>query len=243
VSGGTASGSGTGALGASAPGRSASPRPTSQANDGVPAVGRSGAAAALDWRTASGGRTVALTFDDGPDPVWTPRVLDVLARYHAHAVFCEIGPQASANPALVRRILAAGDRLCDHTVHHDEAMHRLPAPRMTYEITGAQRMIQTAGGPGTRVGWFRAPGGDFTPTIRRIAAGHGMRPLAWTVDTRDWSRPGVAAILAHVRAELRPGGIVLMHDGGGNREETVAALRQLLPWLQQQGFRLDFPAA
>jgi peptidoglycan/xylan/chitin deacetylase (PgdA/CDA1 family) len=228
---------GTGA----APTPSAAASATNGANDGIPASGRASVDQSIEHSTASGGRTVALTFDDGPNPVWTPRILAVLAQYHAHATFCEIGPQAKANPQMVKEIIAAGDRLCDHSVSHNEAMDRFPKQRQVYEIVGAKQMIEQAGGAGTEVDWFRAPGGDFSPQIRAISASNGLRPLGWTVDTKDWARPGVAAILANVRRELRPGGIILMHDGGGDRTETCAALRQLLPWLIQNGYAFDFP--
>ncbi|MFB7663631.1 polysaccharide deacetylase family protein [Kitasatospora sp. NPDC056138] len=194
------------------------------------------------YHTAERGRTVALTFDDGPGPA-TAQVLDLLAQYHAKATFCQIGPQAAADPAIVKRIVADGHRLCDHTVNHPQPMHTLPHDRQVFEIDGAKDMITKAGGPGTKVGWFRAPGGDFSADNRAIAVQSGLRPLGWTVDTRDWCRPGAAAILATAQQELHPGGIILMHDGGGDRSQTVAALSQLLPWLVQQGYTFDFPAS
>ncbi|WP_441246694.1 polysaccharide deacetylase family protein [Kitasatospora sp. McL0602] len=192
--------------------------------------------------TASGGRSVALTFDDGPGPA-TGQVLDLLAQYGAHATFCQIGPQATANPAIVHRILAEGHRLCDHTVHHPQPLHTLPHQQQVYEIDAAKDMIVQAGGAGTKVAWFRAPGGDFTAENRLIAAQDNLRPLGWTVDPRDWARPGVPAIVTAVQQQLKPGGIVLMHDGGGDRSQSVAALKQLLPWLIAQGYTFDFPAA
>ncbi|WP_329493933.1 polysaccharide deacetylase family protein [Kitasatospora herbaricolor] len=191
--------------------------------------------------TARGGRTLVLTFDDGPGPA-TADVLDVLAQYGVKATFCQIGPQATANPAMVKRILAAGHRLCDHTVHHLQPFAALTHDQQAQEIGPAKDMIARAGGPGTPVPWFRAPGGGFTPANEQVAATFGMRSLTWTVDSLDWTKPGAAAIVAKVQSELRPGGVVLMHDGGGDRTETVAALRQLLPWLTAQGYGFDFPA-
>ncbi|MEV6973608.1 polysaccharide deacetylase family protein [Kitasatospora sp. NPDC093806] len=192
--------------------------------------------------TASGGRTVALTFDDGPGPA-TGQVLDLLAQYGVKATFCLIGKQAAANPATVKRILAAGHRLCDHSVDHPQPFAALPHDRAVHEIADAEQQIVQAGGPGTEVAWFRAPGGGFTPDNQRIAADHGLRPLGWSVDPRDWSRPGTPAIVSAVQTQLKPGGVVLLHDGGGDRGQTVAALRQLLPWLVAQGYRFDFPAS
>lgn len=196
--------------------------------------------AAITYRAAAPGRTVALTFDDGPG-TGTAQVLDLLAQYHVKATFCEIGNEATAHPDLVKRVLAEGHRLCDHTVDHPQPMRTLPYERQAYEITAAKQMITAAGGPGTLISWFRAPGGDFAAANREIAVKDGLRPLGWTVDPRDWSRPGVASIVATVKQELRPGGIVLMHDGGGDRSQTVAALRELLPWMIAQGYTFSFP--
>ncbi|MFD4654481.1 polysaccharide deacetylase family protein [Kitasatospora sp. NPDC058444] len=192
--------------------------------------------------TASGGRTVALTFDDGPGPA-TGQILDLLAQYHAKATFCQIGQNAAANPAMVKRVLAAGHRLCDHSVHHPQPFAKLPHDRAVDEITTARNMIVQAGGPGTEVGWFRAPGGGFNADNEHITAGLGMSSLGWSVDPRDWARPGTPAIVAAVQKQLKPGGVVLMHDGGGDRGQTVAALKQLLPWLVAEGYTFDFPAA
>ncbi|MEU1288154.1 polysaccharide deacetylase family protein [Kitasatospora sp. NPDC005856] len=192
--------------------------------------------------TASGGRTVALTFDDGPGPA-TGQILDLLAQYHAKATFCQIGQNAAANPTMVKRVLAAGHRLCDHSVHHPQPFAKLPHDRAVDEITTARNMIVQAGGPGTEVGWFRAPGGGFNADNEHITAGLGMSSLGWSVDPRDWARPGTPAIVAAVQKQLKPGGVVLMHDGGGDRGQTVAALKQLLPWLVAEGYTFDFPAA
>ncbi|MFJ9691809.1 polysaccharide deacetylase family protein [Kitasatospora sp. NPDC101183] len=192
--------------------------------------------------TASGGRTVALTFDDGPGPA-TGQVLDLLDRYGVKATFCQIGQNAAANPALVKRVLAEGHRLCDHSVHHPQPFAKLPHDRAVYEITAARDMIVQAGGPGTKVSWFRAPGGGFNADNEHITASLGMSSLGWSVDPRDWARPGVASIVSTVQHQLKPGGVILMHDGGGDRSQTVAALKQLLPWLVAQGYTFDFPAA
>ncbi|MFJ9774765.1 polysaccharide deacetylase family protein [Kitasatospora sp. NPDC101157] len=191
--------------------------------------------------TASGGRTVALTFDDGPGPA-TGQILDLLAQYHVKATFCEIGQNAAANPALVKRVLAEGHRLCDHSVHHPQPFAKLSHDGAAYEIGAAHDMIVKAGGPGTEVSWFRAPGGGFNTDNEHIAAGLGMSSLGWSVDPRDWSRPGVPAIVSAVQHQLKPGGVILMHDGGGDRSQTVAALKQLLPWLVAQGYTFDLPA-
>lgn len=185
------------------------------------------------------GRSLNLTIDDGPDPVWTPKVLDVLERHHVKAVFCMIGPQAAAHPDLVRRVVAAGHRLCDHTVSHDTGMDHRPERYQEDQILPAQRMIERAGG--APVLYYRAPGGAFTPYSRALAARHGMRPLGWNIDSKDFEGGSVAAIEATVRGELDNGPTVLFHDGGGDRARTVEALDRLLPSLRQQGYGFGFP--
>ncbi|MFF0295790.1 polysaccharide deacetylase family protein [Kitasatospora sp. NPDC004614] len=190
--------------------------------------------------TASGGRTVALTFDDGPGQA-TGQVLDLLAQYNAKATFCEIGDNAQAHPAMVKRIVAEGHRLCDHTVDHPQPMHTQSHQQQVAEIADAKTQIEDAAGGNAPITWWRAPGGDFTAENEKIGADQGMKSLGWSVDPRDWSRPGVQSIVTTVEQNLRPGGVVLMHDGGGDRTQTVAALKQLLPWLVAQGYTFDFP--
>ncbi|MFF3561455.1 polysaccharide deacetylase family protein [Streptomyces sp. NPDC002574] len=228
---------------APAPAHSATPpaphRTTSGTPAHAPAAGR--VDQSIQHGAEGGGKSVALTFDDGPDPTWTPKVLQVLAAHHAKATFCEIGPNATAHPDLVKKITAAGHRLCDHSVHHDEAGSGKSADYNRHEILDAQQEISRAAGHGDPVWYYRAPGGDFSPAIRAIAAGHGLRPLGWTVDSEDWRRPGVDSILKNVNTELKPGGIILMHDGGGDRSQTVQALGTLLDRLDADGYSYTFP--
>ncbi|GAA1899015.1 polysaccharide deacetylase family protein [Streptantibioticus ferralitis] len=197
---------------------------------------------AIQHGTEDGGKSVALTFDDGPDPRWTPQVLALLEQHHAKATFCEIGPNAQRYPYLTKEITAAGFRLCDHSVHHDEQQSHKSLDYNTHEIVDAQREISDAAGAGAKLWYYRAPGGDFSPAIRNIAADHGLRPLGWTVDTNDWKCPGVPAILQTINQELKPGGIILMHDAGGDRSQSVAALAVLLDQLDAQGYTYSYPA-
>ncbi|MER6739168.1 polysaccharide deacetylase family protein [Streptomyces puniciscabiei] len=188
----------------------------------------------------AGAHAVNITIDDGPDPVWTPQVLQVLRENGVKATFCMIGPQAQAHPDLVRQVVAAGHRLCDHTVSHDTTMDKKPESYQSQEILRAQQQITQASG-GVRPMYYRAPGGAFTPYSRQLAASHGMRPLGWNVDSKDFERPGTSAIVATVQREVANGPTILFHDAGGDRSQTVAALRTLLPWLKQQGYSFGFP--
>ncbi|MFJ9848179.1 polysaccharide deacetylase family protein [Streptomyces sp. NPDC101150] len=186
------------------------------------------------------GRSLNITIDDGPDPVWTPKVLEVLKKHGVKATFCMIGPQAAAHPDIVKQVVAAGHRLCNHTVSHNTGMDHRPQSYQSQEILDAQKMIEKAAG-GARVEYYRAPGGAFTPYSRQLAADHGMRPLGWNVDSKDFESGSVATIESTVRGELSNGPTVLFHDGGGNRARTVESLDRLLPWMVQQGYGFGFP--
>jgi peptidoglycan/xylan/chitin deacetylase (PgdA/CDA1 family) len=148
--------------------------------------------------------TVALTFDDGPDPRWTPEILDLLRRFGAVATFCVVGEQVVAHPDLVREIVADGHRLCDHTRTHDEGLPTRSAEDMADEVVGARADIAAAV-EGASPTYFRAPGGNWSPDVLDLAVGSGMQPLGWSVDPRDWRRPGTSEIVEAVRRDVRPG--------------------------------------
>ena len=188
--------------------------------------------------------TIALTFDDGPDPRWTPKILEILQRHGAVATFCMVSKNAAGHEALVKQVVDAGMRLCDHSRTHDEQLPDRDPARIDDEVVGAQSTLSAAAG-GTSVEWFRAPGGNWSAEVATLSVEHGMQPLSWNVDPRDWERPGTAAIVAAVQQQIRQqapdGPFVLLHDGGGPRDQTVDALEQLIPWLAEQGYRFGFP--
>ena len=184
---------------------------------------------------------VALTFDDGPWPVWTHKILALLARKHVHATFCMIGRQAAKYPDMVRAVAAGGHDLCDHTWDHDLDLKVRPLGQIQNDIwRGAHAIVKATKGKEHPL-FFRAPGGNWSPRIDKEAHREAMTLLPWTVDTRDWSRPGVHAILRTVYAELRPGGVILMHDGGGDRWQTYRALKTLLWRLPRMGYHFVLP--
>ncbi|WP_435284366.1 polysaccharide deacetylase family protein [Streptomyces koelreuteriae] len=220
-----------GATGGSAPKASASATP---GGDVEPV------AAGIVHASDKGARGVNITIDDGPDPVWTPEVLDVLREYGVKATFCMVGTQAQAHPDLVKKVVAAGHRLCDHSVSHDTTMDKKSEAYQSRQILDAERMITKASG-GVRPMYYRAPGGAFTPYSRKLAASRGMRPLGWNVDSKDFERPGTDAMVATVERELSNGPTILFHDAGGERSQTVEALRRILPWLKEQGYSCGFP--
>jgi peptidoglycan/xylan/chitin deacetylase (PgdA/CDA1 family) len=180
------------------------------------------------------GRDVALTFDDGPGP-YTPGVLDVLERYHVHATFFAIGEMERYFSASTVRELRDGDVIGDHTETHPQ-MALLSAHAQHEELFEQIARIELLGGP--RPTLFRPPYGSFdATTMRELHALHLLMVL-WSVDTGDYLKPGVPVIVRRVLAGAHAGAIVLMHDAGGDRSETVAALPMIIEELRARGFRL-----
>ena len=157
-----------------------------------------------------------------------------------------VSKNAEGHEVLVRQVVDAGMRLCDHSRTHDEQLPDRDPERIDDEVVGAESTLTAAGG-GAPVEWFRAPGGNWSTDITALSAEHGMQPLSWNVHRRDWERPGVAAIVAAVQQQIRQqapdGPILLLHDGGGPRDQTVEALEQPIPWLAEQGYRFGFPVS
>jgi len=180
------------------------------------------------------GTNIALTIDDGPDPRWTPQILALLARYQIHATFCVIGRHATTYPDLIRAIIAGGHQIANHTQTHPIPLTRLPPTGIAAQLAQATDAITAAGAPHPTL--FRAPGGAWSPAVLAACTTAGMRPLDWSVDPRDWSRPGVPHIVDTILTKTRPGSIILDHDGGGNRQQTIDALTIALPRLIDAGY-------
>jgi peptidoglycan-N-acetylglucosamine deacetylase len=190
-------------------------------------------------RTVTDGpKVVALTIDDGPSPVYTPQILRILHRYGVTASFSMVGRNAAAFPGVARQVAAAGHMIVNHTWNHYNLGY-MPAVAVQDEIARAADAIHAA--TGARPGMFRAPYGVWPPTVFSYCARAGLTPLAWSVDPRDWSRPGARAIIRDIVSETRTGSIILEHDGGGNRSQTVAALKIWLPRLLDAGYQFTTP--
>jgi peptidoglycan/xylan/chitin deacetylase (PgdA/CDA1 family) len=183
---------------------------------------------------SAGARDVALTFDDGPS-TYTPRILQVLAQWHVPATFFVIGKMAAVYPELVRAEAQAGSEVGDHTQTHAR-MSALSAADQRAQIVDAGEAIRAAGAPFPIL--WRPPYGLFNSTTLSILQSMRMLMVLWTVDTKDYSRPGVSRISYTALSGARPGAIILMHDGGGNRAETVAALPHIIASLRRRGYRL-----
>ncbi|OOC55503.1 xylanase [Nocardiopsis sinuspersici] len=189
--------------------------------------------------TRRGGRAVALTFDDGPDPRNTPRLLDVLREHRVKAVFCLWGDHVRQHPDIVRRIAADGHTLCNHTMSHDD-MSTWSAEDVRADLLETNAAIREAV-PHARVPYFRAPYGAWGRTPE-VAAGLGMQPLGWSLAVEDWVPPGTDVLLRRLEEGVRPGSVVLLHDGGGDRGQTVAAVARLIPALESDGWHFTRPA-
>jgi peptidoglycan/xylan/chitin deacetylase (PgdA/CDA1 family) len=179
-------------------------------------------------------REIAITFDDGPGP-YTPEVISILGRLHVPATFFEVGVLEHYFHASTSRIIAAGDAVGDHTYHH-APMGRLSPSDQQLELLQGARATQRYGTRFPRL--FRPPYGLWNPSTLDLLRSYRMLMVLWTVDTNDYRLPGTAAIVSSALAGAKPGAIILMHDGGGNRSETVAALPRIITRLRARGYRL-----
>ncbi len=183
-------------------------------------------------------RAIALTIDDGPDPAYTPQVLQLLSKYRVTATFSMIGIHVAAYPYLARMVAEAGHQIANHTWTHAD-LARSPAHLVHSELARASQAIHAA--TGVQPGLFRAPYGAWSAAVIRQCEHMRMVPLAWSVDPRDWARPGTRSIVRNIMRNTRPGSIILEHDGGGNRAQTVAALGIVLPRLLDEGYHFRTP--
>ncbi|MEV0642793.1 polysaccharide deacetylase family protein [Streptomyces sp. NPDC050619] len=189
-------------------------------------------------RVSGRGRSMVLTFDDGPDPRYTPDILDTLAKYDVRAMFFVCGEMAVEHRDLLARMADEGHVVGNHTWSHP-MLTRLTRGRIRSEMERTCDVIEEA--YGERPLWFRAPYGAWNRAVFQLGAELGMEPLAWTVDTLDWSTPGTRTIVRRVERGAAPGVVVLSHDAGGDRAQSVRALRDYLPQLLDSGYHITVP--
>jgi peptidoglycan-N-acetylglucosamine deacetylase len=184
------------------------------------------------WRGDEARPEVALTFDDGPDPVHTPRILDILRDYGVAATFFCVGFNVSAYPGLVARIADEGHAVGNHTWSHP-LLSDLSLDETREQIRATNEVVANAAGEVPAL--LRPPYGVITPDGLRLLAGDGMTTVLWDVDTGDWGRPGSEAIVTNALDKYAAGSIFLMHDAGGDRSDTVGALASIIEAVLARG--------
>jgi peptidoglycan/xylan/chitin deacetylase (PgdA/CDA1 family) len=195
----------------------------------VRAVGCSGGTTGLVTNGSRDRKVVALTFDDGPSE-YTPGFLSVLRQKHVHGTFFEVGQEMAGRESTMREILREGDEIGNHTMHHTEYpgyANIAPVTSLIDSITHFRPCL------------FRPPGGAVNSSVAAAAGTDGLRTITWDVDPADWSTPGSAAVYSRIVGAAQPGSIILMHDGGGDRSGTLAALPGIIDTLRGRGYRFD----
>jgi len=184
----------------------------------------------------AGPKVIALTLDDGPSQYTAP-ILEILREHRITATFCMLGQQIAEYSTIVKEVAAAGHRITNHTWDHRDQT-KLSLKEVTSEI---DRTNQAMADVGITATMYRAPYGSWNHTVFEAAAGAGLRPLDWSVDPRDWARPGVPSIVRNIMSHTHTGSIILDHDGGGDRSQTVAAMKIWLPRLIAAGYTFTTP--
>ena len=185
-----------------------------------------------------GPKTIALTIDDGPNATYTPQILKLLQKYKVKATFSMIGTSVVADPGLAREVADAGHKVINHTWTHAN-LSGLTSSQLTVQIDKANDEIEAA--IRRRLDMFRAPYGAWSPAVLERCQQMKLTPLDWSVDPKDWARPGTNKIISNIMKNTRTGSIILEHDGGGNRSQTVAALTVAIPELLAAGYRFRTP--
>ena len=188
---------------------------------------------------AGGEHQVAITFDDGPDPRWTPKILDILKAANVKAAFFLVGVNAEHYPGLVRRIVDEGHEIGNHTYYHPNLALCWPE-HVRLELNATQLLLESITGRATTL--FRPPyAADTSPsqlselTPLQIAQDLNYLVVLENIDPQDWAKPGADIILQRVKQQRRDGSIILLHDAGGDRSQTVEALPRILDWLHTRG--------
>ncbi|MFF8912983.1 polysaccharide deacetylase family protein [Streptomyces sp. NPDC015032] len=184
------------------------------------------------------GHAMVLTFDDGPDPLCTPHILATLRKHDVRAMFFICGEKADGNRDLVRAIAEDGHTIGNHSWTHP-LVTRLSRAGVRDELGSTSEVIEKI--TGNPPFWYRAPYGSWNRNSFEICAQLGMEPIAWTLDTLDWTEPGAGTIVRRVRQGAAPGVVVLSRDAGGNGSQSVSALRRYLPELLDAGYRITVP--
>ncbi|MER7274305.1 polysaccharide deacetylase family protein [Dactylosporangium sp. NPDC000244] len=186
----------------------------------------------------TGDTEVALTFDDGPDPVNTPAILKVLRDNGVKATFCMVGFRVRDHPELVRQIYADGHTLCNHSWQHLTDLAKRDSSYIDWDLRKTNDAIHAAVGADAPIKYFRAPGGNFTPGLVAKAKSLGMFSIYWDVDPQDWNhkpdkndQAHIDRVVSQIKGHVRQGSIILSHDNA--QPDTIVAYRELIPWMKR----------
>ncbi|WCN36532.1 polysaccharide deacetylase family protein [Aneurinibacillus uraniidurans] len=189
------------------------------------------------WDVSTTKKYIALTFDDGPHPLYTKQIMAALEKHHAHATFFVVGQRVERHPDLVQQMKKQGHEIANHTYNHPSPS-RIKGAELENEIRRTDTVIEQT--IGQKPILFRPPGGQYSEKVvkaAKAAGGHRIIMWSWTQDTKDWANPRAAKIAEHVCRNARPGNIVLMHDFGRDRTQTVQAVETILDRLEKEGFQ------
>jgi peptidoglycan/xylan/chitin deacetylase (PgdA/CDA1 family) len=190
----------------------------------------------LPWHRLSRGKStlkeIALTFDDGPHPAYTPKILEILKRYNVKATFFVVGEMAAKYPDLVRSEILAGHSVGNHTYHHVN-LTKVRSEDVAVEIKACGDIIKAITGKAPHL--FRPPGGDYDKSVSMVATALGYTTVLWTDDPGDYASPGEKVIDARLLTSVNNGGIILIHDG---IEQTIEVLPYIIQTLQSRGYKL-----
>ncbi len=179
--------------------------------------------------------SVALTFDDGPSAKFTPQILDILRHYNVKATFFIVGSEAKERPALVRRIVAEGHEIGNHTWDH-LALPNLDENGFRVEVDQTQRLLETF--TSKKLDCIRPPFGKIDNRSRAAMHARGLKVVRWTADSDDWKKPGAPVIVANLLAGVAPNAVLLLHDGGPDMSQTVAALPAVIEGIHARGLSI-----
>ncbi len=183
-------------------------------------------------KLSPGKKVLALTFDDGPQVKTTAKILDILKQNNVNATFFVIGGNLQRFPYLAKRAVDEGNAIGNHTWHH--WYRKLSPKEVAFEIDGTSDLIYKDTGVKTTL--FRPPGGVLNNGVVTDVKSKKYAVIMWSADTEDYARPAAATILRRAEKEVKPGGILLMHDGGGDRSHTIAALPEVISYFKKQGY-------
>jgi len=180
-------------------------------------------------------KEVALTFDDGPSK-YTPEVLKILKKYDVKATFCMIGVNIKNYPDIARKVVEDGHQICNHSYNHRRGVNRSSSVIISEDLSKTNKIFAKFL-DGIEPVYYRAPEGIFYGSVPKALKKERMIPLGWSVDSEDWRKPGASKIVKNVVSTTNGGNIILMHDGGGDRTQTIKALPKIIESLKDNGYK------